>query len=74
MARGTATSILKLCATLVVFLGLILFSGVLCQIHTVNGATYKPPIHSYYFPVAIMCWGIVLYLSGSRLGSMIASD
>ncbi len=74
MTKSTATSILKLSAILIVFLGLILFSQVLCQIRTINGATFKPLQHAYYFPVVVALWGIVLYLLSTILGSMIAGN
>ena len=74
MTKNIATSILKLLAILTVFLGLILFSQVLCNIHTVNGATYKPPIHEYYFPISVAFWGGILYLLSTKLGELVATE
>ncbi len=74
MTINMATSIVKLVGILVVFLGGVLFSQVLCQIHTVNGATYKPLVHAYYFPAVVSLWGIVLALLSSTLGKIIATD
>jgi hypothetical protein len=74
MTIKMGTSILKLVGILVVFLGCVLFSQVLCQIHTRNGALYKPLVHAYYFPVAVCVWGSVLYLLSSVLGKIIATD
>jgi hypothetical protein len=74
MSTSTATSILRLSAILIVFLGLILFSLVLCQIRTLHGATFTPLLQAYIFPAMIMFWGAVLYLLSSRLGKMVTGE
>lgn len=74
MTKSTATSILKLSSIFIVLLGLLLFSQILCSIHTTGGVTFKPLLHAYFFPVAVLFWGIVLYLSSSNLGSMVADN
>ena len=74
MTINMATSILRLLAVLVVILGGILFSPVLCQIHTVNGATYKPLVSAYYFPVVVSLAGAILFLLSSILGKLIATE
>jgi ABC-type Na+ efflux pump permease subunit len=71
MTKSTATGILKLSAILIIFLGLILLSQVLGQIHTANGALFKPLLNAYVFPIAVLFWGMVLYLLSPKLGKMV---
>lgn len=74
MGENMATSVVKLVAILVVFLGGIIFTHVLCQIHTIGKTTYSPLIHSYYFPAVLSLWGVVLFLLSPLLGKLVGSE
>lgn len=74
MTNHMATSILKLSAILITLLGLILLSHVICQIRTINGATFKPLPQKYIFSLLVSLWGIVLYFLSPVLGHLVSTE
>ncbi len=74
MTKNTAVGILRLFAILTIFLGVNLLSYKFCQIRVVGGATFKPPILAFVYPIVASFWGLILYALSSKLGAMVAGD